>query len=406
MYILKKNAVLNIFILIFIMGFFLNHSFAIDIYYKDKPVKTTVSPIIKDGNILIPIAEIAKVLGSEVKWNKDEKMITINSPLSQIELVIGSKQIGYTSFERQLCVGGNCDNKFEKVYKNAKYPVILIENRAMASIDVLSMIIDCSISINKDTNSILINSKVPKTEKSKNIDSLIINVLKNTKEIKKKIKNINDIVISENPKDINYYQNLANFNEFLPGKYKSYSVYLNEHDHIRIYLDINENKVYLFLDYDIYKLPEYEKILSFEYIKKEQLPSKYKNLKPLTEYKKISINEKNAVKETVNILKKLKILDENQKYYIKSVLPSYDGQNIDEIKTNDNDDTLNLNKIDGYYITIHLNENAQNLSDILGKYYINSDGTSIMEYDETDQNYHIYGYFYDEEQYRKRLYQD
>lgn len=96
-------------------------------------------------------------------------------------------------------------------------------------------------------------------------------------------------------------------------------------------------------------------------------------------YPRKNINEKNAGKEVIEILKKLNKLDNDKKIYVTDV-KKFKDENYEYVK-------------DGYLVFLRCdNEIDENLSESLGIYVINEDGTSLMIYDVVlDFYYKIYG---------------
>ncbi len=63
----------------------------IRVFYKGEEVKSDVSPVIKEGRVLIPLRAMAEATGAEVAWNQETKTITLTKEDTVIEIVIGDK---------------------------------------------------------------------------------------------------------------------------------------------------------------------------------------------------------------------------------------------------------------------------------------------------------------------------
>lgn len=392
----KKIILLTIFnILLF--AYMSNSAFAIDIYYDNKLVQTDIKPFFEDDVLFVPIGDIIRTAGLDYSWDNATKSIYFMIPMeAEIKLTAGKDEFEYKSLGLPLCAGGDgCQGEFEPISKKLPKPIKLINNKLFVPFDILY---DTSniIILDKQNNAILIDTKSIETKYNKEILDNIINALKQTPKFKNDIKKLENIKIRFAERLSPAYELAPIFNEVLPGPYNVY--YLDiDNKSFPCYVNIKTKKVYLQEYSNIFALPEYKFVFSEEFIgpisvlvddtpKPNFLNQSSIDFSSFINYPKKDINDKNAVDETVKILKKLNLLDQNKKYNFKvetydektpySIIPSYTSRYIS----------------DGYIVSISVSDKKGEVADIPTKYYINKTGTLVIQiYNNIYGNY-IYGY--------------
>lgn len=76
----------------------------INVFVNGEEVTSPVSPVVKEGNTLIPFRTIAEALEAEVVWNPKDKTITVTKDGTTIKLVLGSKTAWVNGVKKQLDV--------------------------------------------------------------------------------------------------------------------------------------------------------------------------------------------------------------------------------------------------------------------------------------------------------------
>lgn len=88
----KKSLFFTV-LMVFVSAFVMQSVFAVDIYYQNKRVQTDVEPVIENGRTLVPIAVIARAMGADVFWDNKTKQVRIFKDARAVYLTIGSKEI-------------------------------------------------------------------------------------------------------------------------------------------------------------------------------------------------------------------------------------------------------------------------------------------------------------------------
>ena len=106
-----------------------------------KEKKFDTIPYIKQGRTYVPVRFITESLGASVEWNDNRKQVTIRSEEAVIVLTIGSTDI-------------IIDNKKYKIDVAPE----LVDNRTMLPIRVIAEHLNCEVSWNEKTNSVIIDA--------------------------------------------------------------------------------------------------------------------------------------------------------------------------------------------------------------------------------------------------------
>ncbi|WP_455718559.1 stalk domain-containing protein, partial [Anaerosporobacter sp.] len=64
---------------------------AIKVVVNDKTIKCNLKPYVKDGEVMVPLRQIAQAVGATVKWNKKTKTDWVHLDMIHVEVPVGKK---------------------------------------------------------------------------------------------------------------------------------------------------------------------------------------------------------------------------------------------------------------------------------------------------------------------------
>ena len=408
-------------------------AFAIDIYYKNNIVPTDTNPIVENGITLVPISSIAKSMEAAVSWNANTKTATIKKGSISLEMVVGSKNM--------TIIRGD-----EKSTLELDTSIKSINGRTMVPIRIISGIFGSNVQWDKNTNSILIDSDFPKTSEDIKLEKIILNKIKNHKDLFYNIK-YDDKMSVNIIKDNEMFTkvSMALLNEIVPGSYIPFNIYDNNGDYmVGGFIDTKTYEVYLESSRMLYSIPDYKVIIQpFDMMVDEDSKEYAMFIKAIALRDKIiSENDKILCKLTnidydnETIVAKLYIVNNNKRkmvgeYFIDkhartvknnktkkiiyddSALANYKETYITEdtagdmaisilqkIKRISADKKYTVTDIkytksdvfteyrEGYFLKLKLD------GKVVGTFFINTTSTVVMEFDTIfNQYYYIYGAF-------------
>lgn len=136
---------------------------AVDIYYKNEPVRTDVAPVIEKGRTLVPIAVITESMGAKTKWDAKTKKVEILKDNITLHLWLGRDDYGVENKE----TGG-----FTALMD---VPAKSINGRTMVPLGVIADAFGSKVVWDAKTQSVLIDSDISVlTRQEKNEQSKIV----------------------------------------------------------------------------------------------------------------------------------------------------------------------------------------------------------------------------------------
>lgn len=114
------------------------------IVVDNKELSSSPEPFIENGRILVPVRFVAEMLGAEVEWDDQDRLITINKDDNKVILKIDSYLVIY--------------DEEEKIYGLSDVAPRIIENRTFVPLRLVSNALDVGIIWDSFTRTAYINS--------------------------------------------------------------------------------------------------------------------------------------------------------------------------------------------------------------------------------------------------------